>query len=368
MTLLSEVAGHDKHPRVQLTQQSLQDRSLEKDYPHIAEALQMAFVIPGHAEDYIPQGIAWCQKREQYLLSHYYYTPDEERPKSPSVITIHNRQGELQRTIVLAESGRDQCDISNGQLHIGHVGGIAVSDNHLWVASRFRVFRFALSDIDAADDGAAVAAEMCFRPDARGSHVTVYRDWLWVGEFAHYSEPDNPRYDTHKHHHLRDRVDLRKYAWAAGYRFNQETGELGANLSGADVGLRPDAVISMRQKVQGMAFAPLPNDTAVVLSVSFGNNSSRLASYRIDLDGPPHKELTVADFPAWQPIPLWYLDRESYYKAVDAPRGSEELVFGPDGLAVVFEAGAERFLTRWTGHLEDRVLVLQPSLLLPEDE
>jgi pimeloyl-ACP methyl ester carboxylesterase len=336
-------------PTTQITQQS----QLYRDTPRLANSLLSAFVLPGLVEGYVPQGITWRDDREEYLISLYHeWRRDDDQPNPPSVLAIHDRAGELQRSIVLGEP--------DGSDHSGQVGGIAVSDNHLWVASHPYVYRFGLEAIDAAIDGELVVAEMRFRPDSRASHVAVHRGWLWVGEFAQYAD-DRREFATRSHHHMKDRVGLQKYAWAAGYRFDQQTGAIQSTQHAPDIGLRPDGVISMRQRVQGMAFASYQGDSVVVLSVSYGDEPSRLASYRLNFDRPHvRRRVPIA---GWGPIPTWFLDGESHMQGQDAPRGSVGLVFTPEGLAVTFEAGANRY-GHWTGYREDRVLVLDRRFLL----
>jgi hypothetical protein len=322
------------------------------DFPtHLERHLLNHYPISFLDEGFVPQGIAWRSEPPMFLQSFFSTQSEGSR-----VVTV-NMDGTVLQVLSL-----NNPDVSS---HHGHVGGIAISKKHLWIASSGTVYRYPLTAIDSASEKDDLDPDWHFTPDSRASHVTVFEDWLWVGEFARY-QSGRRRYETQPHHHLLDRRGLRKYAMVAGYQFDPISGNLHSRIEDNDGRLRPDRLLSIRQMVQGISFEAVnkSSDVAwVVLSTSFGNHDSRLASYQVDFSNPDTMLHTTVN--EWDPVPVWFCDGENHQKTVIIPKGAEQVVFTAHGLAVVFEAAAPRF-NHWTGYRENRVLLFAPSMLLPE--
>ncbi len=221
-----------------------------------------------------------------------------------------------------------------------------------------------MSDLLEADDGQTLTAAAVWRPDSRASHITQYAGQLWVGEYALYKGGDSP-YPTEEHHHVVDRLGLRKYAWIACYPLDATDRAVSASShqSGGET-LTPEAALSTRQKVQGVAMRKVNGGTLVALSVSYGSSPSRLAFYLLPEDEATQVEVQVESD---RSVPVRFLDGENYLKTLTLPAGAEEITWTPHGLAVVFEAAAAPYRDVWGGYLEDRILVLDIDAWLGVD-
>jgi hypothetical protein len=126
---------------------------------------------------------------------------------------------------------------------------------------------------------------------------------LWVGEFVLDGKvkPKHP-------HHLKDRTGADKHAWVAGYRLDANDDPV--RVKGRK-GVAPDAVLCVRQKVQGLAFL----GGHVILSVSHGRrNDSTLAVYRDPLRKGNSKPHAVVKVCGGRAAPLWFLDGKNRVK------------------------------------------------------
>lgn len=279
-------------------------------------------MIPGLRQGAVPQGLAFAPKQNRLLISHYL----TDVPSCISVIDAST--GKMTHGVSLKEV--------DGSPHRGHVGGIAVLNDSLLVASDGRILRFSLADVlrrEATRDVRPAAARKC---ETRADFCTADGDLLLVGEFAY-----GRKYPTDASHHLTDRAGVRKYAWVCGYAADDPLG-------------RPKCLLSVRQKVQGMCVW----DDLVFLSVSYGRaNRSRIVVYRNPIGGPAHQTVKTRGGDA---VPLWFLDAKNYVGEIDFPPMSEGIVPVGDRLAVLAESGAERYLAGGMGPL-DRILLLDLS-------
>jgi len=314
-------------------------------------------VIPGLAEDAVPQGLAWVPVRSgdggdgapRYLISH-------DRPgTAASCVSVLNADdaGALRAVVTLAEP--------DGSPHRGHVGGLAAAGGSLFVASDGRVLRFPLAPFLADAPPESVRA-LAVRQDETNADVSAARtveggEELWVGEFAYRSLiPFTKDYPTVPSHHLVDRVGVKKRAWIVRSDPADPTG-------------RVTGVLSVRTRVQGVCFLPTADGTPgeVALSVSYGRtNDSTLAFYRDPTAGPPHRTVSVKG----RDVPLWFLDAENHARSVAFPPMSEGIARtgGPTPrLAVLTESGARKFRSGVRDPLDRLALLPIPERGEPGD-
>jgi hypothetical protein len=216
---------------------------------------------------------------------------------------------------------------TTGKPHVGHVGGIAVLKDSLFVASVGHVLQYPL---------AGILAVTSRKSETNADFCTATEDFLLVGEFAY-----GKKYPTHASHHVKDRKGINKSAWVCGYDRRDPLG-------------RATCVLSVRQKVQGMCVA----GDRVFLSVSYGRaNRSRVVVYRNLIGKPAHKMVKLR---SGEPVPLWFLDGQNYLGEIDFPPMSEGIVMIGKRLAVLSESGADKYQLGGKGPL-DRVLLLDVS-------
>lgn len=276
-------------------------------------------VIPGLQQDAVPQGIAFDKLRKRVIISHYF-------DKAPSCLSVlDSESGELLSSPTLLEQ--------SGKPHRGHVGGIAVLDDFLFVSSDGRVMRYPLAEMFSEVPAVTVRASGDQKCETKASFCTASKDHLWVGEFVY-----GKKYPSDLSHHLMDRKGIKKYAWVCGY---DRDDPLGA----------PTCVLSVRQKVQGMCVY----EGRIFLSVSYGRSKrSKIVIYRNPIGTAAHR---MARLQSGVRVPMWFLDGENYLGEIDFPPMSEGIVMIGERLAVLSESGATKYQFGGCDPL-DRLLLL----------
>lgn len=130
--------------------------------------------IPGYSgtKEWIPQGLALVPSKNWIIISHYWGNKDNNQASSISITS--SKTSKRIKTLYLYESGSKK--------HTGHVGGLAVSKNHLWVASGKNVYKIPLSTISSKKD----YSNIVMTPYALGhkaSYATYSDGILWIGEY-----------------------------------------------------------------------------------------------------------------------------------------------------------------------------------------
>lgn len=284
------------------------------------KSYQLGPVIPGLQQGAVPQGLAYSQKRHLIFVSYYF---DKHLPSSISAIDNSNCRAVA--TFALKES--------ESSFHYGHVGGVAVDENFIWVSSDGKLFKYRIPDATENTASEALTPISITETETKASFVTYYENDLFVGEFAYKS-----KYKTKKSHHTENRNGIKHYAWVCGYSANNERNRI-------------KYILSVRQKVQGICIT----DAYIFLSMSYGRrNRSTIAVYKNPLQEQPHKRITVDH---GMVAPLWYLDEKNMVKEIDFPPMSEGITMINGKLAVLSESGAEKYQAGGLGPL-DHILLL----------
>ncbi len=140
-------------------------------YPVFNELRQEGPVIPGMGEQLVPQGMAYWQQEDLMIISHY---ADD---KTAGALTfVRMEEGKLEKTLYLNDSGSTP--------HTGHLGGLAVSAEHLWIASGAGVYPLTLSSLLEYPDGERVVLPQQIGTETKGSFASYHDGVLWVGEFT----------------------------------------------------------------------------------------------------------------------------------------------------------------------------------------
>ena len=277
-------------------------------------------VIPGLQQGAVPQGLSYSKKYNLIFISYYF---DKHIPSSVSVIDRSNNT--TIGTFALKESANS--------FHYGHVGGLTVNDNFVWVSSNGKLHKYKISDITNSTLSRVLVPISATETETKASFVTYYQKVLFVGEFAYGS-----KYKTKNSHHIEDRDGVKHYAWVCGYNVNKERNGL-------------KYILSIRQKVQGICIT----DKYIFLSISYGRrNRSIIAIYKNPLQEQPHRTVTLEN---GLKAPLWYLDGKNIIKEIDFPPMSEGITMIDDKLAVLSESGAEKYQKGGLGPL-DRIILI----------
>ncbi len=280
----------------------------------------MGPVTPGLQQDAVPQGLSYSKKYNLIFISFYF---DKHIPSVVSVIDRSNNT--TIGTFALKES--------LNSFHYGHVGGITVNDDFVWVSSNGKLYKYKISDITNNTSSRVLEPISATETKTKASFMTYYQKVLFVGEFAYGS-----KYKTKNSHHIENRDGLKHYAWVCGYNVNKDKNGL-------------KYILSIRQKVQGICIT----DKTIFLSISYGRrNRSIIEIYKNPLQEQPHRTVTLENV---LKAPLWYLDGKNIIRKIDFPPMSGGITMIEGKLAVLPESGVEQYQRGGLGPLDHVVLI-----------
>ena len=312
---------------LRLTQESnvRKETYIGKDaYTDFLALAEKRFIIPGLKQVLTPQGIAVCPTTGRTYISAY------SVDNIPSVIIVT----EAVTNELVAEYHLYNAD---GTPLTSHVGGIAVTETHLYVSDKmdsdgsYQVAVLPLSDL--ADSGSHDITVTETIPMAMSPSMMNYScGYLWVGNFYHpnadYNLSPNMDYTTQA-------SDGSEYGcYILG--FDMSHGH--DRLLGADTYPIPDVILAAPNRIQGIT---LTENGHVVLSQSYGRaNDSTLLIYQLNPGEEPDLELTLNG----QNIPAYLLDDHRLAQSINSIPMSEGLSTTPDGqVLVLYESGAIRY-------------------------
>ena len=318
-----------------IIQQAMPDSSpnTPAEYREYADLAKEGPIIPGLFQSAVPQGMAYYPDEELMFISNYM---SDGRASTVSILSMDD--GALVKTVWLENP--------DGTPHDGHVGGLALSPRHLWIASGKGVYRTPLQTILDLPDNSMLRMGEFIPTAARGSFASSSDGILWIGEFTRH----DGSYAVDESHHLRTSSGVLNYGWLAGYLLHPDTDliQFTARISGQ---VYPDYILSIPHEVQGVAFF----EDLVVLSRSYGRkNDSRLSIFTNPLSEIPPGSTPGPDGTT---IPVWVLDRENLLREIVIPPMSEGVVNYHDSAAVLFESASDKY--RGTARFpEDRIQIL----------
>ena len=146
-------------------------------------------------------------------------------------------------------------DESDRLLISGHMGGVALHGDTVYVANSRHLFLLSLQDLTNATNGDELDIGEGVPVNNAASFVYADDSYVYVGEFH-----DGNKYVTD---HPYDTPDGTQYAIVSRYTHDNLT--------------QPDRVYSIRNKVQGICFTP---DGQVILSTSYGLADSYYYVYK----------------------------------------------------------------------------------------
>ena len=218
-------------------------------------------VIPGlkNGENMVPQGIAYYKNK--FLITSYFN--DASGRKKPSMIfVINSTSGKLVEEYKMRyDDGENSFDIT------GHVGGIAVSGDNIYVADGKYIYYIKAENMNNGIATATARKKISgmngFSSDVSCSYVTITDGILWTGNFydgydSRYKKPANSSNNSVVlGFSLNGTGD--ESEWQA---FNQKT--------------QPDVKIDIPDKIENIQCATVYNKK-LILTTSFGRkNTSKL--------------------------------------------------------------------------------------------
>lgn len=304
-------------------------------------------IIPGLAQDLIPQGITYYKKKDWLLIVNYL---DYGRPGTLTVVDATTEK--LVKSVLLYNP--------DGTPYTGHAGGLTISQDHVWIASENDLFPFRISDLVNAPDNGEIRFLHQIPVPVDAAYSVYDEGILWVGEFF-----EAKNYPTNPEHHMKARTGVMHHAWMVGFDLPPSTDMLTTDQWNKQSGQPavPDYVLSTTDKVQGA----IVQKKGVTLSISYGRgNDSILYRYEHPLKEKPHDYVEMGG----KMVPLWFLDgaQSKPRESIAAIPMSEGIVADhPKNLYVVFESGANKYRYTTTYPME-RILKIDLKRLMKDDK
>ena len=242
-------------------------------------------INPGLNHGAVPQGIAVDEERDIVLTSAYM------KDKTASRIYVTNSKNKVHITELT----------KNGKAFTGHVGGISLSGEYVYIANNSKIYKISLETImneDFVEIGEGIAvnnkADFTFADDK----------YLYVGEF------------NYADHYVCENVIGDYKAICTKYSLDDLT--------------TPLAIYSIRDKVQGFC---VTDKGDIVLSTSWSVADSLLYVYRNE---------NIKQEGEYNGVPLYVLANED--EVIKAPAMSEDLSFSNGKVYTMFESACNKYI------------------------
>jgi len=308
------------------TQEDVCDQPSLGAFKKFSDCATEEFTVPGLNQSMVPQGMDYWAERGWMLISGYCTDETLNGGKGSVLLAVDLQSGKLMGEYYLKNV--------DGTYYTGHAGGVAVTEKNVYISGNKMLYRIPLTElIDAAQCGDAQFAEEISVP-VNGSFCNYSGGILWVGDFQY-----STSYLTEEFRHMTNRQGSRYYAWTVGYRVD-ETTENGIQAASMVKGsyATPDYILSITERIQGMAY--LPEVGQIALSQSYGRtNGSTLFFYADPMSETPHDHATLNG----GSVPVWFLDNKLETKIMPTIPMSEGIANVGGKLYVLFESGANKY-------------------------
>ena len=145
----------------ELVQQELQSEEFlnSGEYSFYISHFKKGPVIPGLFQSAVPQGMTYYSDKDLILISNYMF---DTRPSCITAVSMSD--GLLKKTLWLLNP--------DGSPYTGHVGGLAVSEKYLWIASGKGVYSVSLNAFEKQKNNTNLQMENFFPTAVKGSFST----------------------------------------------------------------------------------------------------------------------------------------------------------------------------------------------------
>lgn len=278
------------------------------------------YLVPGQAEDMIPQGLTYFPEKDWLLISSY----DKSEENASVIFALDRKTGDFaaQFNLYTADGEPWKC----------HAGGIGVSEYNLYVTSDCGVAYFPLSALDAES---GTVKDIAYKETVNfgqlgktySAYISVSDGMLWTGNF--YS--DSPLSPT-----------LAKWGFIGEdwvWKPNDEyyNAILGYELSGDSSEKEWAALKAIKDNASKIV--NVDNDMDCIQGISFKKTDDN--TYRMYLsrttDGSLGASISVADVNLSENVASVNKSEFAFYNNLP---GAEGVVFIGDDLHILYEAGA----------------------------
>ena len=247
--------------------------------------------IPDRYHNFVPQGIAYWEAQSVILVSGYYKPVSAIR--TGSIFVLDATSGNILGDICVLQGF--------GKMYSGHYGGIAVSNDVLFMTGGNYLHFIELEKLPLKGHGCVKIHKSIPIPIAAAT-CAFYNDTLWIANCV----LENETYNSGK---------------IIGYRVN------------AEMLLEPLAVFYSPCKIQGISVS----ENRFILSCSYGKYSSS----SIILYSDPRKENVFGyEIVERNKVPIWLFGDETKITTITIPPMAEGCYEIGNELLILFESGA----------------------------
>ena len=292
----------------------------QEEFSAFLKDFKALHTIPGLLEGVIPQGLCYDETTGYLLISGYY-----EDEKFPSVImAISEADGKF--------IGAYPLNDTNGNSYYGHVGGIASSQNTVYVTSGGECYTFPASVLIGLKNCSPITFQSKFKLNTAGSFACIYNNILWTGDFV---ENDEKVKSEIQNITTLDNGET-FYAYCEGYILNDGLPNI-KSINSNSTGYIPDYIIAIPEQVQGMAFT---KTNKIIFSTSYGRkNNSEIYIFEDFLI----KEKTGIKIIDGREVDLYSCSSSYLDKKITALPMAEGMANTADGVYIAFESGAKKY-------------------------
>lgn len=269
------------------------------------------FSIPGIHDGYVPQGITYDEASGNFLCCGYM---DDG---STSRVYVVDPKTDENRYVLLRNADESNCT--------GHVGGLAVYAEYLYVVDDGHTLVYLLSDVLNAEEGAFVTARGIVPSNCRASFNYVKDDILYVGEFY---RAEN--YETDSTHHFTTETGEVNRALIFAYELDED----------AEFGVVSDSPLyaySITDQIQGMC---ITDKGDICLSASWGPATSYLYLY----EGVPTDEGDATVTVRGTEVPVIFLDSSDLKETIELAPMSEEVTYVNGRIYTMYESASNKYI------------------------
>ncbi len=291
-----------------------------EDFTEFFKSFKSDFLTPGLMEGIIPQSMCFDETTGYFLISGYY-----ENGKLPSMIMAIDS-----KTKMLV--GAYPLKTTNGDDYFGHAGGIASSQNTVYLTSGGECYTIPSVDIKNQKNGNPLHFKGKFRLNTAGSFACIHNNILWTGDFIESSADERDKVENITTLTTGETF----YAYCEGYLLSDGLPDIKKINSEAN-GYIPDYMLAIPEQVQGMAFTKTEK---IVFSTSYGRkNNSKIYIFDDILVNEKVDTITIDN----QAIDVLACSSDYLLKEITAPPMAEGLANTTDGIYMLFESGASKY-------------------------
>ncbi len=306
--------------------------SENEEFADFFKSFDSNFTVPGLMEGIIPQGMCFDETTGYFLISGYY--EDEELPSM--IIAVDSNTSKF--------VGAYPLKTTNGDDYYGHAGGIASSQNTIYLTSGGECYTIPSVDLINHKNGSALHFKGKFKLNTAGSFACIHNNILWIGDFVESSADGR---DSSSHITTLTTGET-FYAYCEGYLLSEGLPDT-RKINSESNGYIPDYMLAIPEQVQGMAFTKTEK---IVFSTSYGRkNNSKIYIFDDILVNEKVDTITIDN----KSIDVLACSSEHLLKEIIAPPMAEGMANTTDGIYLLFESGASKYRSHGGKHPVENV-------------